>query len=318
MGLERPAGTASFGKRQGLGGKILSMYTFFKSRAWIALLAVLGLAALVILAGGLRDVSFLGGQSLGAQTAHVSDQPVVQFINNLEDLPLWKALLVWAILLLIFVLMSLILSPGLRRQMVMIFLRLSAVGFLLFLLFRYFHDAFMNVQIPEASPLAARASDGDVTVPVFEPPPSSPWLSFAVSLGVLAALAALVWGMVRWWERRRKFLELQRPLQDIAQIARVSLDDLSMGRAWDDVILESYDRMSRAVEKRRGLFRDGAMTPSEFAARLEQAGLPADAVRRLTGLFERTRYGARTSTDKEIQEATQCLTAILRYCGEAT
>jgi len=226
-------------------------------------------------------------------------------------------LLIWAILLLIFVLLSLMLSPALRRQMVKIFLRLSAVGFVLFLLFRYFRDAFSNMSIPDPAAAVKQGPQGEVTVPVFEPPPASPWLSFAVSVGVLVVLVALIWGTVRWWERRKRFLELQRPLEDIAQIARTSLEDLSAGRAWDDVILESYDRMSRAVERRRGLFRDGAMTPSEFAARLEQAGLPGDAVRRLTRLFEHVRYGARTSTDKEIQEATQCLTAILRYCGEA-
>ncbi len=293
------------------------MRNFFKSRVWIALLAVIGLTALVMLASGLRDVSFHGGEALGVQEVEATGKPVVQFINSLEGMPLWKALLIWAILLLIFVLLSLMLSPALRRQMVKIFLRLSAVGFVLFLLFRYFRDAFSNMSIPDPAAAVKQGPQGEVTVPVFEPPPASPWLSFAVSVGVLVVLVALIWGMVRWWERRKRFLELQRPLEDIAQIARTSLDDLSAGRAWDDVILESYDRMSRVVEKRRGLFRDGAMTPSEFAARLEQAGLPGDAVRRLTRLFEHVRYGARTSTDKEIQEATQCLTAILRYCGEA-
>jgi len=293
------------------------MRNFFKSRVWIALLAVIGLTALVMLASGLRDVSFHGGEALGVQEVEATGKPVVQFINSLEGMPLWKALLIWAILLLIFVLLSLMLSPALRRQMVKIFLRLSAVGFVLFLLFRYFRDAFSNMSIPDPAAAVKQGPQGEVTVPVFEPPPASPWLSFAVSVGVLVVLVALIWGMVRWWERRKRFLELQRPLEDIAQIARTSLDDLSAGRAWDDVILESYDRMSRAVERRRGLFRDGAMTPSEFAARLEQAGLPGDAVRRLTRLFEHVRYGARTSTDKEIQEATQCLTAILRYCGEA-
>lgn len=296
---------------------MLSMRTFLKSRAWIMVLAVVGMLALVALAGGLRDVSFHSGEALGVQEVQATGQPVVQFINSLEGMPLWKALLIWAILLLIFVLLSLLLSPGLRRQMVIIFLRLSAVGFLLFLLFRYFRDAFSNLPIPDPAAAVKQGPQGEVTVPVFEPPPASPWLSFIVSVGVLVALIALIWGTVRWWERRKRFLELQRPLEDIAQIARTSLEDLSAGRAWDDVILESYDRMSRAVEKRRGLFRDGAMTPSEFAARLEQAGLPGDAVRRLTRLFEHVRYGARNSTNQEIQEATQCLTAILRYCGEA-
>lgn len=75
--------------------------------------------------------------------------------------------------------------------------------------------------------------------------------------------------------------------------------------------------MSEAVSRKRGLLRSTAMTPSEFARRLERAGLPGEAVGRLTGLFEAVRYGGRTSSQREINEAVSCLTAILHYCGEA-
>ena len=82
------------------------------------------------------------------------------------------------------------------------------------------------------------------------------------------------------------------------------------------MILDSYFRMSRAVQKWRGLARHQAMTPSEFAARLEQAGLPGEAVRGLTRLFESVRYGEHKSTPDEINEAVTCLSAILHHCGE--
>jgi Domain of unknown function (DUF4129) len=59
------------------------------------------------------------------------------------------------------------------------------------------------------------------------------------------------------------------------------------------------------------------MTPGEFATRLEQAGLPSDAVHRLTHLFERVRYGGHRSATPEVNEAVACLTTILQYCGEA-
>ena len=76
--------------------------------------------------------------------------------------------------------------------------------------------------------------------------------------------------------------------------------------------------MSRAVEKRHGLTRDVAMTSSEFARRLEMAGLPSEAVHTLTRLFESVRYGARRSTADEIDQAVKCLTVILNFCGEQT
>ena len=292
------------------------MRSFLKSKPLIVLLAVIGLAALVVLASALRDVSFHGGEALGVREAQSVSQPVARFINSIDNMPLWKAVLLWAIVFLVFVLMSLVLSPALRRQLVRLFFRFTLLGLLIFLLIRYFRDTFTNLVLPDAAAVPPPPQGGEVVVPVFEAPPASPWLSLTVSLVVAVVLVTLVWGLVHWWDRRAKFLALQRPLEDIAQIARESLDNLEAGRAWDDVILESYFRMSQAVEKRRGLFREGAMTPSEFAARLEKAGLPGDAVRRLTRLFESVRYGARTSTENEIREATVCLTAILNYCGE--
>lgn len=293
------------------------MRSFLNSKSLIVLLAVVGLAALVLLSSGLRDVAFHGGEALGMREVESVSQPVAGFIQSIEDMPVWKAVLIWAITFLIFVLMSLVLSPALRRQLVVIFLRLSLLGLLIFVLMRYFQGAFTNLILPDAADIQASSPVGEAAASAFEPPPVTPWLSLAVSLGLALVLVALAWTLVRWWDRRSKFLALQRPLEDIAKIARASLVDLEAGRAWDDVILESYHRMSQAVEKRRGLFREEAMTPSEFALRLERAGLPGDAVRRLTRLFERVRYGARTSTEAEIREASACLNAILAYCGEA-
>ena len=80
--------------------------------------------------------------------------------------------------------------------------------------------------------------------------------------------------------------------------------------------MNCYARMSAAVSRKRGLVRKEAMTPAEFARRLEQAGLPGDPVQRLTRLFESVRYGAKQSNQNEINEAVSCLKAILHFCGE--
>ena len=83
-----------------------------------------------------------------------------------------------------------------------------------------------------------------------------------------------------------------------------------------DVIMNCYFRMSRAVSERRQLTRSESMTPAEFALQLERAGLPGDAVQRLTRLFEGVRYGGRRSGPKDVNEAVSALTSILHYCGE--
>jgi hypothetical protein len=94
------------------------------------------------------------------------------------------------------------------------------------------------------------------------------------------------------------------------------LRDLSSGADWADAITNCYVRMSEAVSSKRGLYRQAAMTPAEFARRLERAGLPSDPVRRLTRLFESVRYGAHKPARTEIDEAVVCLNAILHHCGE--
>jgi hypothetical protein len=81
------------------------------------------------------------------------------------------------------------------------------------------------------------------------------------------------------------------------------------------VVIQSYVRMSEVVGARRGLYRPEAMTPREFAERLERAGLPAEGVRRLTQLFESVRYGARKSGPSDVGEAVACLHSILQACG---
>jgi hypothetical protein len=74
--------------------------------------------------------------------------------------------------------------------------------------------------------------------------------------------------------------------------------------------------MSEVVQTRRGLQRQHDLTASEFAVRLEQAGLPGEAVRRLTRLFEAARYGGRNASREEMVEAVSCLSMVLHACGE--
>jgi hypothetical protein len=74
--------------------------------------------------------------------------------------------------------------------------------------------------------------------------------------------------------------------------------------------------MSAVLDEKRGIHRQRGMTPSEFASRLEQKGLPSDPVRRLTRLFERARYGGQESSQEDVNEAITCLRAILHAVGE--
>jgi hypothetical protein len=133
---------------------------------------------------------------------------------------------------------------------------------------------------------------------------------------VIALLCVgILWGLYRVWKKYAGF-NTGKPLSEIGRMVRSSLNDLSAGRDSSDVIINCYLRMSDVVADKRKLHRDAAMTPHEFALRLERAGLPGDAVRRLTSLFEVVRYGDRKSASKDVSEAVSCLNTILHYCGE--
>jgi Zn-dependent protease with chaperone function len=209
-----------------------------------------------------------------------------------------------------------LLSPKLRKQILLAFFRTA----LIFLVLTYL---LQNDKLPFLKNLqfASQAGENPNNIglpapPVFQPPQVSPFLSYVLSLGIALLFIGLVMVANRWWAKQRQLQADELSLDDIALIARSSLDDISRGGDWENVIVNCYARMSQVASAKRGLHRHESMTPGEFASLLKNAGLPADAIQRLTHLFESVRYGKFKSTQKENDEAINCLTAILLYCGE--
>jgi hypothetical protein len=226
-------------------------------------------------------------------------------------IPLWKQLLVWFLAGLMLVLIGFLLSPEMRKRLIRIFIRTALMFWAIYFLIKrgiLNPTLFKGGEAPASQVSAA-------PMPVFEPPHVSPTFSYLISFAVALIWLVIIWLLYRGWKRYLS-LNAKKPLGDIAKIARSSLNDLSSGRNSSDVIINCYLRMSDVVSDKRNLHRNAAMTPHEFALHLEQAGLPADAVTKLTRLFESVRYGTRRSGPREINEAVSCLKAILHYCGE--
>ena len=291
-------------------------------RRRLILLSILSLLALFAMASGLRGLDFQPGRSAFREQAGgppVNLRLSVEDIaTGIESIPLWQRILFWAGLLLNVWLMGRILTPEQRRRLLLRFIRftLLAWGLLYLIAHDYIHipDILLGftAQAGEALPGQGRGLDG----PSFRPPQIAAWITYLISLGVVLGLLALAWFLARRLARSRAGFSAG-PLEEIGQIARSSLDGLSAGGDWENLILQSYARMAQAVAERRKLQREEAMTPREFAVRLERAGLPRSAVQRLTALFESARYGTHASSPAEVSEAVACLTSILQYCGEA-
>lgn len=293
------------------------MRTFFRRKPWTVTFSIIALMALAILAVGLKDLAFRPSLQFQQKEDEQAQLPAVgEIIGQIMAIPFQKHLVMWGTLLLIVILVGILLSPKLRKQLLLAFLRVALVALLLTYLLQNDKLPFLeNLQF--ASQVGENPNDSGLPAPpIFQPPQISPLLSYILSLGVALLFVGLVMIVNRWWAKQRRPPADEFSLDDIALIARSSLDDISRGRDWEDVIVNCYARMSQVAAAKRGLHRHESMTPSEFASRLKNAGLPADSIQRLTHLFESVRYGEHRSTQKENDEAISCLTAILHSCGE--
>lgn len=133
------------------------------------------------------------------------------------------------------------------------------------------------------------------------------WLALVVGAILAALLAAGAWF---FWRRSR---EPERPLAALAQAA---LADIRAGGDLRDTVLRCYRDMSQVLRERRGLEREQAMTPREFAEYLAAEGLRDEHIQRLTRLFERVRYGGTSADERDSREAVECLGAIVAAYGE--
>lgn len=287
------------------------------SQKWVILvLSLVAVTMMVLLAAGLHDVQFEPGRSLRPAETERFEITIEKTVQEVSDVPIWKQVVFWILIVSLVVLVTSMLSPELRKWVLRTIIGTASTVFMLLYLAREGTLNLFNLSGDLGGDAAAGAGDLPPITP-FTPPEVSPWMTYLISIGVVLVLLFLTWKLSNWWRRFNHTRSGSGSLDDLAAIARSSLDDLASGQDWDDVIVGCYARMSDAVSRKRGLFRTQAMTPAEFARRLEKAGLPGDAVGRLTRLFEAVRYGGRKSSQNEINEAVSCLTAILHYCGEA-
>ena len=295
------------------------MKSLFTKRIIFLALSALAILALVLLASGLRDVNFAEPRQFNRAESESISASVAALVEELASIPRWKQALFWiGIYLLVFVVTS-ILSPELRKQLLWGVARLAILSFVILYLVQNRERLGLldfdplRLNDPQAGP-----PNVDIAPPVFSPPDLPPALTYLISVAVILLTIGLLWLFGRGFSSLRTRPAKGLSLEDIAAVARSSLHDLSTGRDWEDTILQCYARMTEVVSRRRGYHRDPGMTPSEFASDLERSGLPSDAVRRLTRLFESVRYGARTSVARENAEAADCLREVLHYCGEVT
>ncbi len=295
------------------------MKRFFTGKYPVLIISLFALLALILLAGQLKNVTFKPGQMVSRPESGIIQFAIGRTIEQITEVPLWKQIIFWLTVFLIILLLSSLLSPELRKRLLLSFIRIASFAFIFLYIIKNKPGLIEGLfTFGQTDGHQDSAASGNNLPPVFHPPQISSFLSYLITFGILLLAIIGFIGFYRWWLRRQAWLKSHRSLEEIAVAARASLDDLASGWDWDDVIIQSYARMSGALGAKRGLHRANEMTPAEFASRLVGAGCPREPVQRLTSLFEAVRYGARHSGQKEIDEAKNCLTSILKYCGEVS
>lgn len=296
------------------------MQKLFEDKRVVFSIAILALISLVLLAGSLRGMDFRPGEPIGRPNTTNSNNPVdlEQMITTAAEVPFLQQVAFWVSLFIVVVLCASLLNPELRKKLILAFIRLALFALVFLYIFENNPEMFAGFfsQWELANDLTAESQTELAPLPVFEPPQVSNWFSYLVAFGTVVLAGISFWWLARLWTQIRQLTSSREPLDELAAIARQSLDELKSGRNFENAILECYARMSMVVGKRKGLHREAAMTPAEFSARLTRAGLPREPVERLTRLFEAVRYGRQSADDVQINEAVSSLGSILRYCGE--
>ena len=293
------------------------MRSLLENKRLTLVVSVLALGALTVLAIGLNDVPFRAARSFSREVASGPTSILPVTTDSEIDSRVWLQMSVLALVICMVILVGALLSPELRKRLFKVMIRVGLTYWALYILFTRYRELIpqMGLNLLGAEGAPGSASTGE-PVPQFIPPQNVSLTSYLISFGIAVLLVIVARRVYVAW-KEMETSKAEPSFKKIAGIARSSLHDISSGRDSTDVIINCYLRMSDVVANKRKLNRSVAMTPGEFAGRLEQAGLPGDAVRRLTRLFEKVRYGGYRTDSNAVNEAVACLTTILHYCGEA-
>lgn len=296
------------------------MQRFFENKRFVSLVAILGLVGLILLAGAIRDIDLRPGTPLGRPSFDQSIRvaSLGDLVKQAAEVPFWKQAAFLGFLFVVVLLAASLLNPELRKKLILAFIRFAILVFVVLALIENNPELYLEIldqfTLP-ASPSISRQVT-DIPAPVFQPPQFSRGLTFLISFGLVSASILFLWRLGRSWDRVKQLFFPPPPLDGIGHVARTSLGKLQSGGNFENVIIECYARMSAVLVEKKGLQREVAMTPDEFAGRLTRAGLPRSPVNTLTRLFEEVRYGGQPPGQHEIQEAMTSLTTIMRHCGE--
>jgi hypothetical protein len=280
-----------------------------RKRLLLLVLSVV-IVAMLLLSAGLSELEFLEGQPFSLGRLSVGVEGVFGSLPQSEIFAfVFRVLMFVAVVILPFSIIYFILSREAKKRVLLRLLLMLPFLVAFYLLAQQMEP---EVDSPEQGPVELLPGIPE-DVPVVDVDAAPPQWFLSVVSGSCALLVAIVIVGLGWFVWRSRRREVQ-PLEQLAQQAEEAIEAIQAGSDLRDTVMRCYYEMSRVLHQQRGIRRHQAMTPREFVAYLEEVGLPTEAVRRLTELFEQVRYGAKSFGQDESAQALACLETIVEFC----
>ena len=123
------------------------MRAFIANKFWVILVSAIALGALLWLAVGLRSVSFRDAQVFGRNEANTIRSASLYMVNSVLSIPFQTQVLVWILFVLMFVLIGFLLSPEMRKRLILIAIRVAVTYWALYILFTRYQEALAQMAL---------------------------------------------------------------------------------------------------------------------------------------------------------------------------
>ena len=288
-----------------------------RRRSLLVGLFIVFCALLIVLIGGLDRVELHPGEPIPELFSRQSGAGTAGGITawDLGGEQFRFTLFAFVVACLVLLLIGAILSPRLRRSLLIAGAVLAVVLLILMWIKPPQEAAWEGMELSGVGLLADTDEHrARVVMPETIPPD---WAVILVSVGAAAA-AAMVGAVfvLKIYPRLRRGRTEGGLLEELAKRAGAAVDRIRDGADLGDAVRRCYKQMSELLCARAKISDAAVLTPREFADALRTRGMQDATVDRLTAIFEQVRYGGRAG-DAFADEAIACLEAIQTACSPA-
>ena len=281
------------------------MNVSFHQRTRIIIVTVTIIIAIVLLAGSFSGFQLKEGSPFpsGAGTVSAPTPVTGQQPGNAMDLTFLQGIIGFLVLIaMVFLVFNVFVKSNIRQ--LLIISSVIALLLIVLLLIPSYQPAEITAAFNQAESVPVAPLTNFITSPLGPPPQGLVWIAGFLVL-------AIGFGLAVWWRKTNRL----QPDEDalLAGELEKTLQALDSGENYNNAIVACYTAMLRALRNEAGIERDAAMTAFEFEQALISRGLPQDAVRKLTRLFESARYSRHQPDEIQQKSGRLFLNEILRY-----